>query len=143
MEMSLRLTDEYDPDDWDLYHGKGPMRTVMHYECHMCDKIRCHLAVEVADDGKPRMPTNMMFDRGIMMPCPLERTAVFEEEAGPEERGWAGTEYGTREEYNRRGIPFVLPVTHVEEPGGDRHFRERMDRWPGDECEEDLDESRE
>ena len=59
--MSLRLMDEYDPNDWDLYHGKGPMRT----------------------------------------------------------------------------------VTHVEEPGGDRHFRERMDRWPGDECEEDMDESRE
>ena len=98
--MSLRLTDEYDPEDWDTYRGMGPMRTAVHYCCRRCDKVRCHLVVEVADDGTaPRMD---VYDREVRMPCPLNDGAVFLKDANPEEHGWAGTRCGSREERDRK-----------------------------------------
>ena len=100
--MSLRLTDEYDPEDWDVYRGKGPMRTVMHYVCEGCDKTRCHLVVETAQSEELGVPRSMVFDREVRMPCPLERCAVFLRDADPEEHGWAGTRYGSREERDRK-----------------------------------------
>ena len=102
--MSLKLIDEYDPKDWDTYFGKGPMRTIVHYVCTRCDKTRCHFAVEVADDGKAGVPRDMVFDKDIRMPCPLEQIAVFERNADPEERGWAGTKYGSREERDMKDL---------------------------------------
>ena len=85
--MSLRLTDEYDPDDWDVYRGMGPMRTAIHYCCRRCDKVRCHLVVEVADDGTD-IPKEMIYDREVRMPCPLNDGAVFEADDDPAEIGW-------------------------------------------------------
>ena len=99
--MSLRLTDEYDPEDWDAYRGMGPMRTAIHYCCRRCDKVRCHLVVEVADDG-PDIPKEMIYDREVRMPCPLNDGAVFEADEDPEEHGWAEARYGSREERDRK-----------------------------------------
>ena len=99
--MSLRLTDEYDPEDWDAYRGMGPMRTAIHYCCRRCDKVRCHLVVEVADDGTD-IPKEMIYDSEVRMPCPLNDGAVFEADDDPEEHGWAGTRYGSREERDRK-----------------------------------------
>lgn len=85
--MSLRLRDEYDPEDWDVYRGKGPMRTRVHYCCRRCDKVRCHLVVEAADDGTD-LPKEMIYDASVRMPCPLNAGAVFEMADDPEEVGW-------------------------------------------------------
>lgn len=100
--MSLRLTDEYDPEDWDRYQGKGPMRTMKHYVCDRCDKVRCHLVIEEADDGDEwRAPRSMVFDEMVRMPCPLASPACFERADDPKEVGWDGTRYRTMEERDR------------------------------------------
>lgn len=88
MPVSLRLTEEYDPEDWDVYQGKGPMRTEVHYVCTRCDKTRCHFVVETACSGDLGFPRGALFDRELKMPCPLSSMAVFEKTAGPEEVGW-------------------------------------------------------
>lgn len=113
--MSLRLIDEYDPEDWDVYQSTGPMRVSRHYVCTGCDGARCHLVVETADDGKEHLPRVCQYDETIMMPCPFSRNAIFETAADPKEVGWADTEYGARGERDKKDVEHLNKVLSEHE----------------------------